>query len=157
MDTTDSPTERAPGTETRRCRCCIALILTLLILGPLAVYPPVRNYLRVRHAAELTQQFQAPGADVPGLLKELSGMDRVMQTMVLDAAKDKVIGYFKSSAAAAVDESAGHCDYDGALHTLYSASLYYPDSAELATVSDDIRARKVQAAGKADTACQAKH
>ena len=156
MNTTDPHTQHASDTGAKRCRCCTALVLALLILGPLAVYPPAHNYLRARHGAELVQQFEAPNADIAGLLKEMSGIDRETQAAVLQAARDKIIPYFKSSAEAAIDESKGHCDYDGALHILANAALYYPDSAELGVVFSDIRTRKAQADGKADTGCRAK-
>ena len=157
MNTKEPPTEHASGTRARRCRCCIALILVLLILGPLAIYPPAHNYLRARYGAELVQQFEAPNADIPGLLKELDGNDRQTQAVVLQAARDKIIPYFTSSAEAAIDESKGHCDYQGALHIMANVAVYYPDSAELGVVFSDIRARKAQAAGKVDPGCQALH
>ena len=154
MNSTDPPTVLAPGTRSRRCRCCIALILALLILGPLAVYPPVRNYLRLRHGAELIQQLKAPNADIPGLLKEVDGLDRDIQGMVLEAARHEIISYFAASAEAAIDESKMSCDYDGALHIIFNASLYYPDSAELSQETNSIRARKAQASSKTGAECK---
>ena len=157
MNANDPHTEQASGSGTRYCKCCIALVIALLILGPLAVYPPAENYLRARRAADLTQQLIAPNADIPGLLKGMEGFDRETQSMVLDAARDKIMTYFKSSAEDAIDESKGHCDYDGALHIMATAAVYYRDSAEVGIELSDIRTRRAQSAGRVDAGCQAKH
>ncbi|HET7174488.1 MAG TPA: hypothetical protein VFK21_00620 [Gammaproteobacteria bacterium] len=126
----------------------LAVIATCLLLSP-CIYASARGYMRTRQRHDFVARLRAPAADVPGLLRELEPLDADTRQLILDDASKPVIHYFEANAEEAIDSSRARYEFGAALKEIDEASLYYPDSGELAVEHLSIVERKNTYASKA--------
>lgn len=107
----------------------------------LALYSPILNFVHGRRNNQIIAEIDAGKVNIPDTLTLVSTFDSNSINAILNgAAKDKILGYFKGVAAADTDESKGQYNYQAALDAISTANKYYPDSAELAQVSSNLKA-----------------
>ncbi|HEY1774397.1 MAG TPA: bifunctional serine/threonine-protein kinase/formylglycine-generating enzyme family protein, partial [Gammaproteobacteria bacterium] len=113
-----------------------ALLLTF------GLYLPISNYLHARRNAQVVAEIEANPANIPMALQKITSFDKDGQRAVLDGAKDNIIHYFEAQADADVAENKNQFNYAAAGKLIDEANGYYPDSAELATYSQQLKNSK---------------
>lgn len=130
---------RPRKSRTKQIAAGVAIGIIILV-G--AVYYPVNNYLHARRNSAVVAQIEANPANIPAALQQIAGFDKESQRSILENAKDTVIKYFKDQANADIDESKGQFNYAAATKIIDTANTYYPDSAELATYTTNLKQSK---------------
>ncbi len=114
----------------------------IAIIGALA-YGPVVNYIHTKRNNQIVAAIeQGNEAKILSELQQIKSLDKQSQQDILDAAKDKIIGYFEAKAETEVDTSKGKYDYPAALRIVDQAKQYYPDSAQVGNIQSSLEDRR---------------
>ncbi|HWP94480.1 MAG TPA: bifunctional serine/threonine-protein kinase/formylglycine-generating enzyme family protein [Gammaproteobacteria bacterium] len=114
-----------------------------LLIGSLA-YGPIKRYFEDQRNNALIAQIEQGAITVPEALKQIDTFDERSQRMVLDNAREKIIGHFEAETIALTDRSAGKYGYGAALNLIDGLAKYYPDSAQLKEIQDRLNVQKSQ-------------
>ncbi|HET7176677.1 MAG TPA: serine/threonine-protein kinase, partial [Gammaproteobacteria bacterium] len=125
-----------------RTKQFVALGVVGTVVLVAAFYFPITNYLHARRNNQIVAQIESGQADIPSILKLVATYDADSQRAILDNAKDKIIKYFENIAEGDVDQSKGQYNYAGALDSVKTANVLYPDSAELSQENLSLQNRK---------------
>lgn len=117
-------------------------IALLAIISALA-YGPVVNYIHTKRNNQIVSAIErGKEGKILSELQHIKSLDKQSQQDILDAAKDKIIGYFEAKAEADVDSSKGKYNYPAALNVVDQAKQYYPDSAQVGNIQSSLEDRR---------------
>ncbi|HEX7030584.1 MAG TPA: protein kinase [Gammaproteobacteria bacterium] len=112
-----------------------------LLIGALA-YRPVVETIEDNRNAEIVASLEQGKVEVPAVLANLDEFSERARRNLLEDAKETIIGYYEQRAEALVDETLGRYDYPAAFKEIETVRKYYPDSAQVQTLTTNLTDRR---------------
>lgn len=118
-------------------------VAAMLVLGGLA-WRPVVELVEDRQTAEIIADLQEGSASVPEVLAGLETLSERQRRNLLEQGRELFIGHYQQRAEALVDESRERYNFPAAFKEIAAIRTYYPDSAQVQTLENNLRDRQAQ-------------
>jgi len=122
----------------------ITAFIVVIALAVVITFPVVQYFKQQKNDQLIADLQNKDDKTVEKTLAMLQNIDRNSRDTILNATKDSLIHYFEQKADAEIDSKKNKYNYKRALQILDNAKLYYPDSAQLASIITRVENSKNQ-------------